>query len=416
MLQSAPSGNARSMVILTPSAEVPPELAGHAIVIDWPLPDRAEVAKIVNDTIAVASKDPRLTADEVANIAPNGQRDAAIDAAVGLTAEEISNTLSRSLVLSRRIDPVLVANEKKRVITREKVLTWYDPDPRGLDAVGGNDQLKVWLKQRQKGFSAKARAYGLQAPKGVFLVGLPGCGKSLVAKAVATAYQMPLLRLDLGALQGKFVGESQGNIRKALAVAEAVAPCILWVDEIEKSLAGATGPQGDGGVSADALGTLLLWQQERKAPVFFVATANDVSALPPEMLRKGRFDEIFWVDLPTTSDRAEILRVSLAEAAARATVPTEAQAIDLNAVAAATVGFSGAEVASLVSDAGFAAFADGERQVTTADLLDAAKLVVPLAVTAEEKIQTMRDWAKGRARLATTPEVETAGAGRALDF
>jgi hypothetical protein len=414
-LQAAPTNEARTIVILTPSSEVPPELAGHAIVIDWPLPDRAEVAKILDDTVAALPEEIRAKA------AVNGKREAAIDAAVGLSAEEIANTFARSLVLSRTIDPVLVANEKKRVITREKVLTWYDPDPRGLDAVGGNDLLKVWLKQRQKGFSARARAYGLEAPKGVFLVGLPGCGKSLVAKAVATAYGTPLLRLDLGALQSKYVGDSQANIRKALATAEAVAPCVLWVDEIEKALAGSTGQQGDGGVSADALGTLLSWQQERKGSVFLVATANDVRALPPELLRKGRFDEVFWVDLPTKKERAEILKVSLVQAAARSTVgPTEAgvvpTAIDVEAVASVTEGFAGAEVAALVNDASFAAFADGERALTTEDLLAAAKVIVPLGTTAKDKIEELRAWAVGRARPASTPETGKTGAGRALDF
>jgi SpoVK/Ycf46/Vps4 family AAA+-type ATPase len=410
LLQGAPKNEARSIVVLTPSAEVPPELAGHAIVLDWPLPDRAEVAKILDDTLAALPDEIRGAA------AVNGQREAAIDASVGLSAEEIANTFARSLVLTRKIDPVLVANEKKRVITREKVLTWYDPDPRGLDAVGGNDLLKVWLRQRQKGFSARARAYGLEAPKGVFLVGLPGCGKSLVAKAIATAYGMPLLRLDLGALQSKYVGDSQANIRKALATAEAVAPCVLWADEIEKSLAGATGQQGDGGVSADALGTLLSWQQERQGSVFLVATANDVRALPPELLRKGRFDEVFWVDLPTARERAEILTAALAQSSRRASGTRPVGPVDITAVASATDGFSGAEVASLVSDASFAAFADGERAITTADLLAAAKTVVPLGETAKEKISDMRAWAKGRARPASSPETESAGPARALDF
>jgi MoxR-like ATPase len=413
-LQSAPRSEARAIVVLTPSAEVPPELSGHAIVLDWPLPDRAEVAKILDDTIAALPPELALTA------APNGQRDAAIDASVGLSAEEIANTFARSLVLSRKIDPVLVANEKKRVIAREKVLTWYDPDPRGLDAVGGNDVLKRWLTQRKLAFGPKARAYGLEAPRGVFLVGIPGCGKSLTAKSIATAYGMPLLRLDMGALQSKYVGESQQNIRKALATAEAVAPCVLWADEIEKALAGSQGAQGDGGVSADALGTLLSWMQERAGAVFVVATANDVRALPPELLRKGRFDEIFFVDLPTLSERAAILQVALDQAGKRSTTWATSgtgEPIDVAAVARATAGFAGAEIAAIVPDAMFVAFADGERQITTADLVEAASHVVPLGKTAAEKIEALRAWAKGRARPASTPEAEvTAGASRALDL
>jgi hypothetical protein len=404
-LQTAAPAEARAIVLLTPSGEVPPELAGHATVIDYPLPDRSEIAALLDEVISALPEELRASA------APNGTRDAAIDAAVGLTAEEAANCYARSLVTSRKVDPALVAGEKKRVIAREKVLTWHDPDPRGLDAVGGLDLLKGWLKTRRAAFSAKARAYGLPAPKGAMLVGVPGCGKSLTAKAIAAAWQMPLLRLDMGALRSKYVGESEGNIRKALQVAEAVSPCILWLDEIEKALAGSTGAQGDGGVSADALGAVLSWMQEREGSVFVVATANDVRALPPELLRKGRFDELFFVDLPTTSERAAIVTATLGQYG-RSKAP-----IDVAAVARATEAFTGAELAAIVPDALYEAFADGEREITTADLVAAAGTVVPLAKTASEKIEGLRSWAKGRARPASLPEVTaTTGAGRALDL
>ena len=279
--------------------------------------------------------------------------------------------------------------------------------------------LKPWLVQRKAALSARARAYGLPAPKGAFLVGVPGCGKSLAAKCLASAWGVPLLRLDMGALKSKFVGESEANIRKALQVAETVAPCVLWCDEIDKALAGSTGQQGDGGVSADALGALLSWMQERTAPVFVLATANDVRNLPPELLRKGRFDETWWVDLPTARERAEILRSALAEAASRSTTWTQSgdgTPIECDKIASVTAGFTGAELAALVPDAMFAAFADGERQVTTADLLNAAKTVVPLAKTAAEKLEALRQWAKGRARPASTPEANETSGGRAIDL
>lgn len=404
-LQKVPQAEARAIVILSPSNEIPPELADHVVAVDFPLPDRAEIAALLADMV------DGLAPEVAAKAAPNGTREAAIDAAVGLTSEEAASCYSRSLVTTGgRIDPAIVAAEKKRVIAREKVLTWYDPDPRGLDAIGGLDVLKGWLANRRAAFSARARAYGLPAPRGAMLVGVPGCGKSLTAKAIAAAWSMPLLRLDLGALKSKWVGESEANIRKALAVAETVSPCVLWIDEVEKALGGSTGPQGDGGVAADALGAVLSWMQERSGAVFVIATANDVRALPPELLRKGRFDEVFWVDLPQRGERAAI-----AAAALRAHGRTED--VDLQAVAIATEGFTGAEIAALVPDALFAAFGDGERPISTADLVQAAATVTPLAKTAAEKIDALRAWAQGRARPASTPErVAATGSARAVEI
>lgn len=392
-LQVVAPTEARAIIVLAPSSEVPPELAGHATVIDYPLPNRDEITAILDSSISALPENLRESA------APqNGTREAAIDAAVGLTAEEAANCYARSLVTLRKIDPKTVANEKKRVIAREKVLTWYDPDPRGMDAIGGLDLLKGWLSGRKMAFSAKAREFGLPSPKGVMLVGIPGTGKSLTPKCVASAWGMPLLRLDMGALRSKYVGESEGNIRKALSVAEAVSPCILWLDEIEKALAGATGEQGDGGVAADALGAVLSWMQERAGSVFVVATANDVRKLPPELLRKGRFDELFFVDLPTEKERREIVRASLSQ------YGREIHALGVDELASVTEGFTGAEIAALVPDALYTAFADGARAVETGDLLKAAATVVPLSKTAADKIQGLREWAKGKARPASSPE------------
>ena len=407
-LPMAPRDQARAVVLITPSSEVPPELAGHAIVIEWPLPDRAEIAGILDAAIAALPDDIRASA------APNGARDAAIDAAVGLTEGEAQGCYAKSLVTSRTIDPATVALEKKRVIAREKVLEWFDPLPGGLDSVGGLDVLKGWLTARRAAFGPRARAYGLPAPKGCLLVGVPGCGKSLTAKAIATAWGMPLLRLDLGALKSKYVGESEGNIRKALRVAETVAPCVLWLDEIEKALAGATQGAADGGVSGDALGAVLSWMQDRAGSVFVVATANDVSALPPELLRKGRFDEVWFVDLPSPIERGAIIAAALRsfwrDAGTGGT-------IYLADVVAATQDFTGAELAALVPDALFAAFADGEREITTLDLIAAASATVPLARTAAEKVASLRAWAKGRARPASIPTTGQAqGTAPALDL
>lgn len=404
-LQGAPRDEARCIVIMCPpGSEIPPELKGSATVIDWPLPERPEIEGILADVIESLPDGIRETACD--------DRDAAIDAAVGLTAEQASACYAKSLVLTRRIDPALVAGEKKRVVNAVPGVEWYDPDPRGLDAVGGLDLLKPYLRQRASAFGARARAFGLPCPKGALLVGIPGCGKSLTAKAVAAAWQVPLLRLDLGALKSKWIGESEGNIRQALAVAETIGRCVLWLDELEKALAGASSgtEAGDGGVAKDALGTILTWMQERvDSGVYVIATANDVSSLPPELLR--RFDATWFVDLPTQRERQEIAR------AAMRSHRRDPDSIDAEEIATATAAFSGAEIAGLVPEAMFAAFADGERDVTTADLLDAADRVVPLSKTAADKIAKVREWAASRARPASRPE-ETGeqGGARALDL
>lgn len=406
-LPLSPRDEARAVILLTPSNEIPPELQGHAIAMDWPLPDRAEIAEILDASLAALPDGLRTSAAPV-----NGARDAAIDAAVGLSAEEAQSCYAKSLVVARRIEPAQVAMEKKRVIAREKVLEWFDPIVGGLDAVGGLDVLKGWLVARRAAFTPKARAYGLPAPKGCLLVGVPGCGKSLTAKAIATAWQMPLLRLDMGALRSKYVGESESNIRKALKVAETVAPCVLWLDEIEKAMAGATQGAADGGVSGDALGTVLSWMQDRAGSVFVVATANDVSALPPELLRKGRFDELFFVDLPNADEREAILCTALR---ANGRDPAALNP-GVDTVADLTDGFTGAELAALVPDALFVSFAAGERELTTDDLVEAARRTVPLSKTAQEKIAGLRAWAKTRARNASTQISAEASSARNLDI
>lgn len=402
-LPATPRDRAQALVILTTSSNVPPELAGAATVIEWPNPDRAEIAAILDAAIAALPEDLKASA------APNGKRDAAIDAAVGLTSDEAASCYAKSLVQLRRIDPATVAVEKKRIVTREKVLEWFDPLPGGLDAVGGLDVLKTWLLSRATAYTPAARAYGLPAPKGAFLVGVPGCGKSLVAKAIATSFGVPLLRIDFGALKSKFVGESEGNLRRAFRTIEALGRCVVWVDEIEKALQGATSGSADGGVSSDALGTFLTWMQERAGQSFVIATANDVSALPPELMRKGRFDEIFFVDLPSRVERAAIMATTLRQMKKGASV-------DLDAIAQATATFTGSEVTAIVSDAMFVAFSDNARDIETRDLVAAARDVVPLAKTAADKIGALRQWAKGKARNASTPEDTTQSSNVALDL
>jgi hypothetical protein len=374
-MPKADNTRSQAIIVLSPSAEIPPELSNHATVIEWPMPDREEIGDRLDVSIRSVQAtipDYKLTEE---------QRAAAIDAAVGLTDEEAASCFSRSLVATRSIQPKLISKEKKRIIARERVLEWFDPIPGGLAAVGGLENLKAWLQARSGAYSQAAREYGLPAPKGAMLVGIPGCGKSLTAKAIATAWSCPLLKVDLGALKSKFVGESEQNLRKAFKVIEAIGRCVVWFDEIEKALQGSTSGSADGGVSADALGAVLNWMQERQGEAFVIATANKIDDLPPELLRKGRFDEIFFVDLPTTAERGEILLAAL-RAHDRAGV-----SIDLAAIAAATADFTGSEVAAIVPDALFMGFADN------------------LAKTAEEKIRKLREWAaSGRARPASAPE------------
>jgi len=402
---------ARAIILLSPTGVEFPKDAPELKPIDYPLPDREDIARMIDSALLGVSEFDKEGRPLRANACANGTRERVIDAALGLNAREVEDSFSFSLVTTgSKIDPAIVAGEKKRVISGMPGISWHDPDPRGLDAVGGCGELKAWCLSRKPAFSAKARTFGLPAPKGVMLLGPPGTGKSLTAKCAATVFGMPLLRLDLGGLLSKYVGESQGAIRRVLALAETVAPCVLWIDEIEKALAGSTGSQGDGGVATDQLGTLLSWMQEKTATVFVVATANDVRSLPPELLRKGRFDELFFVDLPQPGERAEIVAASL-KAFNR---PTEG--IDLACVASVTDGFVGAEIASLVPDALFEAFADGERALTTEDLVRAAGKVVPLSKTASEKITTLREWAKGRCRMASTPEVASTSNVRTLDL
>lgn len=378
----------QAIIVISPDGDVPSELTGIATVIEWPLPDRAEIEDILDS--AIEGMPPSLQA----GAADNGTRDQAIDAAVGLTGDEAAACYARSLVQHKRIDVATVTNEKKRVIARERVLEWYDPLPGGLSAVGGLENLKAWLMSRKLAYSPAAREYGLPSPKGALIVGVSGTGKSLTAKAIATAWNVPLLKVDLGALKSKFVGESEANLRKAFKVIEAIGRCVVWIDEVEKALAGATQGAADGGVSSDVLGFVLSWMQERQGEAFVVATANDVTSLPPELLRKGRFDEIWWVDLPNETERRDIF------AAALRANGRDGIKVDLGKLAEAANGFTGAEIAATIPEALFTAFADGAREPTTADLLDAARDVVPLSKIASEKIKALREWAQGRARSA----------------
>ena len=262
--------------------------------------------------------------------------------------------------------------------------------------VGGLDVLKEWLDNRGNAFSSSARDFGLPYPKGVLIIGIPGTGKSLISKAIGSAWSMPVLRLDVGSLFGSFIGQSEANMRKALKTAEALAPCVLWIDELEKSLGGSSGGT-DSGTTARVFGSFLNWMQEKSDPVFVVATANDVSQLPPEMLRKGRFDELFFVDLPSREDRNEIFKIHLS---LRGRDPSDYEVEELGL---ASDQFSGAEIESVVVDGLYRAFSVN-RELHKNDMLRSIMDTVPLAKTMGSKIESLRKWAKTRARFATSSE------------
>jgi hypothetical protein len=409
---------AQAIILLSASATPPPELSDSLTTIDWPLPDREEIAAILDmcvDVLPDTAEAGKLQT-KVRRALRNGNRDAAIDAAVGLSGQEIQGAFARSIIEYSTINPTGISGEKKRLF-EQAGMELMKPLPGGLDSVGALENFKDWIRKHELAWTSEARDYGLVPPTGVLLLGIPGCGKTLCAKALASAWGVPLVRLDLGSLKSKYVGESEAKLRKALKVIESLGRVVVLVDEIEKALAGATGQQADAGVSADALGTLLTFMQEREGTAFIVATANNVESLPPELMRKGRFSELFWVDLPTAREREEVLAVALRQK----NRDPEALGIDLKAVASATESFSGAEIAELVPEAMYTAFGDGKRQITTDDLLHTAREVVPMARTQSEKITRLRETWSNRAKPASrADDTRPIGAaplrGRALDL
>jgi len=312
-------------------------------------------------------------------------------------------------VLTKTLDTDIVSSEKKQAISRGGLLEWIDPDA-GLKGVGGLDVLKGWLSERQASWGDKARAYGLPQPKGLLMTGVAGAGKSLMAKSVGAEWAMPVLRLDVGRLYGGLLGESESNQRQAIQMAEAAAPCVLWLDELEKAMSGSGGSgESDGGAAKRMLSGFLTWMQEKTAPVFVVATANDVSGLPPELLRRGRWDEIFFVDLPTADERADIWSIHIAKRG------RDVGAFDMGALVSGSADMSGAEIESAFIDAMFRGFAMGQ-EVSTEHVLAVLETIVPLAKSASEKIEAVRTWAKGRARRASSQQAVKGSRFGGLEF
>jgi SpoVK/Ycf46/Vps4 family AAA+-type ATPase len=320
--------------------------------------------------------------------------DALVESLRGLTEEEAERALSQALVARYALCPEVagdVLEAKKSLLRRSEMLEFVEPDE-NFSGVGGMENLKSWLAQRRGSWEDSARAFGLEPPHGVIILGVQGCGKSLCAKAVAGEWNMPLVKFDSAAVYDKYIGETEKRIHKVFEVAEGLAPCVLWIDELEKIFAGS-GPDSasvDAGVSSRLLASFLSWMQDRKAPVFVAATCNNVTALPPELIRKGRFDELFFVDLPNQAELKQVFTIQLAR---RKRNPEE---FDLDAIAAAANGYSGAEINAAVQSALYAAFSQ-KKQLTTQFLLDALAHTVPLSTTRAEEIGSLREWARTRA-------------------
>lgn len=378
----------KSIILVSPFMRIPEELRDNLLILELPLPRQNEL----EEALAAFTSNSAIKT----NLTPLG-REKLTRAALGLTLSQAQRVFSAAVVDSpdsslddRDID--LVMEEKRRILLESEALEFF---PAALTAseVGGLDNLKAWLSMREKAFSQEARDYGLPSPRGIVLVGIPGTGKSLTAKMISGMWHLPLLRMDVGALFGSLVGESEERTRRALRLAETVAPCILWIDEVEKALAhGGL----DSGTSTRVFASILTWMQEKTAEVFVVATANDISSLPAELLRRGRFDEIFFLDLPGYEERKEILAVHLRK---RRRVP---QDFDLDGLSQAAEGFVGAEIEQAVIDAMYRGFDNGQREFDSEDIYEAFKRQVPLSVSQREIVQALRLWLdEGRAQSAS---------------
>lgn len=376
----------RTLTLIDHRDELPPAVQADATRFDVTLPDEKELEEIVRRTLQ------RLHREQPIRVSIN-RKDlrAVIKNLRGLTRLQAEQVIVDSVIDDRRFDigdlnHILAG--KRQALCRAGLLEYVET-PVDLSQIGGLARLKAWLKQRAGALSDDAAAFGLTAPRGILLIGVQGAGKSLCAKAIAAAWQRPLLRMDPCALYDRYVGESERRLRDSLKQAEMMAPIVLWVDEIEKGFASAASHSTDGGLSQRMFGTLLTWMQERVAPVFLVATANDIEALPPELLRKGRFDEIFFVDLPEPAVRKEIFAIHIKKRG------RDPKAFDLKALAEAADGYSGAEIEQAILAALHEAFATG-RDLSTESIVQALAGSPPLSVTMAERVQALRDWARTR--------------------
>lgn len=379
----------KTLMILAPQLLIPTDLTEVITVLEFALPTAAEIRRELERLLAAMG---------------NGLDEPTLDDWVrscqGLSLDRIQRVIAKAIATHGHLQPEdveLVLQEKRQIIRQTQILDFYPASERISD-IGGLDNLKEWLLRRGGAFSERAQQYGLPHPRGLLLVGIQGTGKSLTAKAIAHHWHLPLLRLDVGRLFAGLVGESESRTRQMIQVAEALAPCVLWIDEIDKAFSGLDG-RGDSGTANRVFGTFITWLAEKTSPVFVVATANNVQSLPAELIRKGRFDEIFFVGLPNQTERQAIFEVHLSRLR-----PQSLKNYDLERLAYETPDFSGAEIEQTLVEAMHLGFSH-DRDFTTEDILEAASQVVPLAKTAQDQIEQLQSWAAaGRARPASRYE------------
>ncbi len=370
----------KTLILTSHTLELPDELKEEATVIDFPLPDVREIDRLISHAV----KNPEDL--KVMGLA----REQLVKACQGLSRNRIRKVLAKALAAKQQVDETDidgVLEAKQQAIRQTGILEFFTAQE-SLKNVGGLENLKQWVKVRQDAFTEEARRFGIPNPKGVLLVGIQGTGKSLSAKTIAHEWRLPLLRLDSGRLFGGLVGESESKVRQMIQVVEAIAPCVLWIDEIDKAFGNITsGIDGDSGTSRRVFGSLITWMQEKTSSVFIVATANNVRILPAELLRKGRFDEIFFLNLPTEAERQDIFKVHLQRLR-----PSRLREFDLALLARQSKNFSGAEIEQVACDALYRAFGQ-RRDLTTEDILRAIEETVPLAAIARAQIEDLKQWA-----------------------
>jgi SpoVK/Ycf46/Vps4 family AAA+-type ATPase len=386
-------GTQKAIILMSPVQEIPIELEKEVVVLDFALPTLTTLDQVLTKQLD-KTRQNRLSSDA---------REKLLKASLGLTQDEAEKVYRKAYVKRGKITEAevdIVLSEKKQLIRRNGILEFIEED-QTIDAVGGLDELKTWLVQRSDAFTERARTYGLPQPKGMLILGVPGCGKSLIAKTTARLWGLPLLRLDMGRVyDGSTVGRSEANLRGALKTAESISPAILFIDELDKAFAGSSGSaDSDGGTSSRIFGSFLTWMQEKTSPIFVMATANRVEKLPSEFLRKGRFDEIFFVDLPTQSEREDVFRIHLSKR------NRDLERFDLLQLSKVADGFSGAEIEQALIAAMYDAFAQN-REFTQLDIIAAIKATLPLSRTMSEQVTALRDWARQRARPAAASVAE----------
>ncbi|MFC1805826.1 AAA family ATPase [Planctomycetota bacterium] len=386
-----------TIVLVSPRLELPFELQKAVAVVDVPVPDREEMGALLDEMLAELRRSEKVNV----KLAPE-DRERLVTAVLGLTGEEAERVFDRSIGRSGKrysIDLAALQSEKKQIIRKSGLLEYFTPRE-GIDDIGGLDVLKDWLRKRGRAFSKEARDYGLPRPRGALILGVQGCGKSLTAKAVSRLWGLPLLRFDISRIFDRFIGSSETNMRHALQTAESIAPAILWIDEIDKAFSG-TESSGvtDAGTTARIFGSFVTWLQESQAMVFTIASANSIRDLPPELLRKGRFDEIFFVDLPGEGERDAIFRIHLRK---RGRDPKH---FNVPHLARLAQGFSGAEIEQGIVSAMYDAFDHG-RQIETSDIVRCVSESVPLSRTMREEIDALREWARDRTRPASSAGAE----------